>query len=717
MAIISKIRNQSALLIGAVGISMLLFIVGGDFLSQGTTLFGGNQAQDLGTIKGEPVSQLDYEKRIEMQLNQMDPSQVNESTRKQVREQVWQEIILERVMLPEYNELGIRITPDELANAFVGTNPHPIVVQYFTDPNTRQIIEQFRDPVTQGLNTDQVRTLMSQVLSDRSSDGYRSWIRLEQAVKRTLLDDKYQKLISQGFYVTDLEAKNSYVNRETRANVQYVLYPYSMIADSTIEVSDSDIKSYYNEHKKDPMFYKTRASRSIEYVEFSVEPSEEDVTTGMADLNKLKGRFEDETDDSTFVRFEGDKYSIDYYSLASLPEGFDSTTFQMEVGSVYGPYQPNRAVDQYTYKLAKVMWDTLAADSFTVRHILLQAQKTDSIGYANAQSTCDSLLEVVKTQNNFGEMAGQYSDDPGSKENGGEYKTDFKGVFRYVPEFRNYTLNAEIGEVAVVETQFGFHIMEVTRRTEPVRMIRLGTLDRSVEASDFTKDNAFELASKFSLENNETEKFQGAGSPERPILEAGNLSERSEFVGQMKNARSLVQWAYKSEIGDVSEPIKIGNKYIVAHLTTVEEKGVQPLENVRDLVREEVLKEKKAVIIAAKLNEKPDMVGKSQAAQVEIQTAENVIFSGDRLPGQTMRELDLVGTIFRLPQGQISEPIKGDAGVYVVQVDALTPADDGYQIADLRTELSSQQTGQVGYRVKPALEKLADVEDNRFKIY
>lgn len=717
MAIISKIRNQSGLLIGAVGISMLLFIVGGDFLSSSPRLLGGASNDDLGNISGEPVSQLEYSKRVQAQLDQLDPSQINENTRTQVREQVWQEILLERVMMPEYRELGIIITPEELANAFVGQTPHPIVVQYFTDPNTRQVIQDFQNPQTGQLDPAAVRRLMDQILADPSSDGYRSWVRLEQAVKKTLLDDKYKNIVSKGFFINDLEAKNSYINREKRANVQYVYYQYNTIADSTIEVSDSEIRSYYNKHKNDPKFQKDRASRSIEYLEFEVKPSAADVDFGMEQLNKLKAEFETETDDTAFVQFQSDNPSIKYHSVNNLPPGFDSTLFTMDVGTVHGPYQESRATEEYTYKLAKIMWDTLTADSISVRHILLPAQKTDSIGYANAQTQSDSLMAVIASNDNFGEMAAQYSQDPGSKDKGGLYEVDYAGVLNFVPEFKKATLENKVGEVALIETQFGFHLIEVTKRGDPVRIARIGFVDRTIEPSGDTKDEVFDAANSFSFKSGEAEHFESPDANTRPVQIGANLTETATYVGGLSNARTLVQWAYEAELGAVSAPIKIGNKYIVGHLTSIAEKGMQPMENVTEEIREEVIKEKKAEIMKSKLQEKGDLIGMSQVAQVEIQTANDVAFESSTLEGVPGRELAVIGSIFNLPQGQLSAPIVGNSGVFVVQVQSVTEADNGFNITDLRTDLQGAQGGQVNFRVKPALEKLADVEDNRYKFY
>ena len=391
MALIGKIRNMSGLLIFVIGAAMVLFILG-DFLSSGRQVFG-DQTTNIAEIHGEPISITEFEQRLQDELvRAYGTKPVDEAAREQVRLRLWNTILQERVMFKEYDELGIFVSTEELFNEVKRNNP--VLIQYFTNPQTGRIIEDFVDPVTGSLSSDRVITYLKQLFESEQGD---TWIPVERAIKFERYRDKYYQLIKKGIYVTTKEAGYDHIASNRKIKFRYVLKGYDSLSDSSVTVTDDDIEKYYNENNHKPEYQQKETTRSIEYVSFEVMPSGYDIRAIRDELEGLKEEFKEAEDDTLFVNRNSDTpLNLPYLVEGTFPSKIDTLIFKADTGVVFGPF-----LDGNAYKLAKVIGFDFRSDSVEARHILIRMDDGDT---AKAQALADSLKLIIQAQDNFPAM-------------------------------------------------------------------------------------------------------------------------------------------------------------------------------------------------------------------------------------------------------------------------------------------------------------------------
>lgn len=709
MAIITKIRNQSALLIGAIGISMLLFIVGGDFLTN-TTFFQGDT--DLGEIAGEKIGYRDFEERLEREITQnYGEDVVDESTRDQARQSLWNMLIQEKVMFREYDEIGLAVSPEELFFQIKTNEPSQRLLRYFTDPQTGRVIEYFANPQTGSLDPEKIVSYLQQLISNQQMD---RWIPIEKDLKIDRQNTKYFNLIKKGLYIPSKEAEFDFVSKNKKVNFRYVLKKYEAVPDSSVEVSDKELKSYYDEHKQEPMYQQKESMRSIQYLVFEAIPTDQDKEYLKNTLAELKEKFKNTIEDTLFVKENADtRDNIKYYSAGTLPAEADTFIFNSDSGSVVGPYFENDVQPGgYGYfKLAKSIGVKFVSDSVNARHILIKIANGDT---ASAQAKADSLKNVIKAKKNFPEMAKQFSEDFGSAQDGGNLNWFTQGMM--VKPFNDACFDGAVGDMPVVTSQFGIHLIEIMEKTTPIKKVLTAIVDRKIEPGKKTVEDAYNKASAFSINNNSAEKFNSEGAA-LGIRQADNLREADKTIGGLDNPREIIRWAFKSDIGDISQVFELGDKFVVANLYAVKEEGTLPFEAVKDLIKPEVIKEKKAEQFISQMSGSASLDQLAGTLNTPVETGTDLTFSSNAIPGVGPEKV-LIGKIFTLKQGEMSIPIKGTKGVYVVMVDNITEAVT--QGADLKSnieQISRNLQSRVDYEVFNALQESAKIKDNRGRFY
>lgn len=702
MAIIGKIQQQSNLLIGAVGVAMLLFIVGGDFLGKGN-LFSNGPETDVAMIYGTAISQQEFETRVQDEIAKgYGGKPVDEQTQTQIRNRVWNMFMQERIMFKEFDELGISITSDELFNEISGDNPNAIVRQYFSDPQTGQIISQFVDPMTGGLSSAAVLGYVKQVLN---SETPQNWLPVEDAIKSDRMNTKYNTLIKKGLYATKKESELAYVNQTKKVSFSYVLADYASIPDSSVVISDGDLSSYYAKHSKEPQYKQEENMRSIKYLVFDVNATDFDIEFIKNEIAQLKADFSASTNDTLFVAENAeDQSNIRYVSKGDMNAELAMSIDTMSVGTVFGPYR-----DGQSFKLTKYNGTKLGSDSVKASHILLRIEGDT----ASVMAMADSLKAVAKKSKNFAELAQQYSTDPGSATNGGDLDWFTEG--RMVPEFNDACFAGSVGDYVIVTTQFGVHLINITDKTKPTTKYLLATVDHSIKASQSTFDDVFNKASEFSINNNTEDKFNSEGNA-MGIRVADNLKENDKTIVGISTARAIVLWAYKAEVGQVSAPFETEDKYVVALLTSIKPKGIQPLDNVRDMVRNEVLNEKKFEVLKAKMEGKGSLADVAASTNSKIENVNDLTFAQFSIPG-IGGEKELIGTVYSLTEGQMSVPVQGKRGSYVVQIVKIAEAPAKDDLTNEKATIANGFASRVDYEVFNALKKYANVEDNRARFY
>ena len=695
MAVIEKIRSKSGLLIGIIGFSLVAFVLG-DLFSSNNGLFGGSD-NTVGIIGGNKVDLMDYNTRVEEYVEnyktQTQNQTVDQATMDQIREQAWNKFVNDFVMVSQYKKLGLICSADELFDMVQGKNIDPQIRQAFTDPKTGQFSP----------------SGVIQFLKNKNNDpkAAEQWAAFEKALKEKRIAEKYNELVKGGLYVTKDEAKDNFIDMNRTASVKYVMIPYASIVDTTIQVSDADLKAVYNENLKK---YKQQDSRSVEYVAFNVKPSDVDIKSASNDFSKLLEEFKTSSNDSAFIVANSDQpLDNTYHKKGTLPFNIDSAMFSAAVGTVMGPYDMNGV-----YSASKLIAVKSMADSVKARHILLKVEP----GKADvAKATADSIIKAIKGGAKFEDLATKYSVDQAANAKGGDL-----GWFNYqmmVEPFSEACFSSSKGSLITVETQFGLHVIDVTDMSAASKQVKVATLVKKVEPSAKTIQTIFTKANEFANKFNTAEGFdKGIKDQNLTKLAEQNIQENNRQVGGFENSRELIRWSFKAKIGEISKAFDFGNTYVVAKLTDIREKGTATLEQVKDQVTMDARKEKKAQMFIDQLSKAGSSNIDAIATKVKqiVQAADNVSFASPFL-GNAGFEGSVVGNIITLKAGQVSKPVKGNAGVYVVLVSNFNEPTLPKEFKESANQLKMQLQGRAQYEVENALKEKADITDHRGRFY
>lgn len=728
MALIGKIREKSWLLVAVIGIAMLAFILG-DLES----VFGGGATEDqygIGKVEGEKIDEEKYENVVQntrnqiyqnkMQQNQGQAVPLDENDEENARSQAWSAIVSEALINRELEKIGLIVDDVELDNVLYGTEdfePSPAISE-------AQI---FIDSATQEFDPSLVRQYLDNLENSPEPDALERLEGTLDYVKQYRREQKYNVLLEKGLHATTLEGKEEYYAQKEVKNVSYVYQSFAKVApDEVGEITEEELKTFYEENK-DKNKYKSTASRKLSYFSIPAVPSAEDSLRTQELLEKIKNKFKEEENDSLFVinYSETKEFSTDK-SAASHPEGtmgqqkFYPFDIADEIengakGDVIGPYINN------DYMAVSKIVKFVEVPSATVRHILLNAKTDEEV--AAAQKKADSIINVIKTQNNFEEMVTQFSDDPGSKNTGGKYENFTEGAM--VPEFNDFSFEKPIGTLGSVKTDFGIHIIEVLERETPTCPI-LATINKSVDITKTSMDNINSMASNLIYElddqmsgkqlGEQVEVFDSIGRASGGTIRTLNIKDESPAAkgfGQSAEGRILsLAFEEGAKAGQLSSaPIKDNDRVIIAMITDIQEEGVPTYEGIKDKMKTDLRKEKQAQILMEKMVGKDDLQALATEMGAQFETEGLTLSSNNTAVG---REPILVGTAFSgLIDGQRSVPIKGNNGAFVLRVNNTVEAEETTDFSSEQTQLRSQYRSTLTQRYRNALQENADVVDNR----
>ena len=416
------------------------------------------------------------------------------------------------------------------------------------------------------------------------------------------------------------------------------------------------------------------------------------------------------SNDSAFIVANSDEpLDNTYHKKGTLPFNIDSAMFSSAVGTVMGPYGLNGV-----YSASKLIAVKSMADSVKARHILLKVEP----GKADvAKATADSIIKAIKGGAKFEDMATKYSVDQAANAKGGDL-----GWFNYqmmVAPFSEACFSSSKGSLITVETQFGLHVIDVTDMSAASKQVKVATLVKKIEPSAKTIQTIFTKANEFANKFNTAEGFdKGIKDQNLTKLAEQNIQENNRQVGGFENSRELIRWSFKAKIGEISKAFDFGNTYVVAKLTDIREKGTATLEQVKDQVTMDARKEKKAQMFIDQLSKAGSSNIDAIATKVKqiVQAADNVSFASPFL-GNAGFEGSVVGNIITLKAGQVSKPIKGNAGVYVVLVSNFNEPTLPKEFKESANQLKMQLQGRAQYEVENALKEKADITDHRGRFY
>lgn len=670
---------------------MLAFILG-DLFKSGQTFFGDNNS--VGEIGNVQISGIEFNAKYEEGIARWESQNrtaATEQIRESVREQVWNDIVREQVLGSQIAELGLSVSPQELFDMVQGNNPHPQVKQAFSNPQTGEF------------SSAQVLQFLKS-LETMPVENKNQWLLFEEGIQKERIASKYFNMVKKGMYAPTVLAKRTQKEQTEKRNIQYVAKRYFTVADSSISVTEDEKKAYYAEHKNE---FKQDASREIEYIKYDVVPSEKDIEETKKWTEETYAEFKVSTNDSAYVMFNSDvPFDAKYYTEADMPAVNDSNFFNAEVGTMVGPYQEGNA-----YIIAKLSNVKMVPDSVKARHILLKTtqQPTDTL----LEAKLDSIKSVIERGGNFADIAKEISEDVGSAIEGGDL-----GWFRegqMVPEFNDACFNGKKGDLTIVQTQFGFHLIEIQNQGENVRKVQVGTIVRNIEPSNETYDAVFAQASSFYSENNTSANFIKATESGDIVKRVAEVKVNDKTIVGLDSPRELIRWAFNNDKGSVSAPFQFEKSFVIAHLSEVKEEGIAPMAQVEIQVELGAKKAKKAQQFIAEMSGTTGLQDLATKIGGQVENAKDVTFASYSVPGMG-QEPRLIGMIPTLQKGQMSIPLEGQTGVFVIMVNEVVAAEESVDYSAAKLQLE-QLYGNNSNRTLESLKEKFGVKDNRHKYY
>lgn len=693
MAVLSKIRQRSLLLILVIGFCLLAFIVG-DIVQSG----GFDQtSREVGSINGKDISFEDFRVKVSnVEKSQQGMTQI------QAADRVWNQEIAIALLSDEFEKLGIRVGENHVIEVLkqdqnIGQNP--MFKNAKGDFDIVKFKEFFKSSPEQ-----------AKYLNDRQKDA-------ELNAKYAI----YNSLVKGGVFVTEAEGKLKYEMEANKVSFDYVAVPFSSVKDSEVKVSDEEIVEYMRKNEKK---YKAEESREIEYVMISDKPSKEDEAEVKNKVNALLATsvaynqatkssdtipgFRDNPNTADFVNANSDMpYDSTYVAKKDLDPATAEQLFNLPVGEVYGPYMRG---DYYC--ISKMMGRKAGANA-KASHILISWEglrtpnQREKRTKEQAKVKADMLLAQAKANPQGFMMLALTNSDDSSAQQGGDLGYFSQG--QMVKPFNDFVFNNPIGTIGLVETEFGYHIINVTDKQDAVR---LATIAQKIAPSEATADQLYSKAVQFELDAAEKDFAQTAKAANLTVNPAVKVKAMDEAFAAVGNQRQIVRWAYEKDtkVGDVKrfEIANVGN--VIAKLKKINEKGLTAVDEARPSIEPILKNKKKAAKIIAKMNGTSlDAIAK--ASNVAVQQAVDLTIESPVLPN-VGSEAKVVATAFAIGANKVSKPIEGNTGVYVVKTTTVTKAPALKEHAAYVNKLK-QMTGGYANRVIPALKAEADIVDNR----
>lgn len=715
MALIGKIRKNSWILVVMVALGVGGFILM-DIITANNGPGPSTSQSALGKINGKKIDQQQFETTWDMLYGNSGGDAFA------TREALWQYFVDEAIVSQQAEKMGLGVSRTELLDLEFGPNPSPIIAQRFSNPNAPGQV-----------NREQLNSIKSMIEENRIQESIDAgqiaptfipyWKHQEKEIIQNRLESKLNSLVSKSLYTPTWMAEMAVQDENETAAFTYVKVPFDVLPNTEVSLSDSDYEAYLKENAA--KYSREQETRRVTYVAFDVLPSAQDSATILAGIDSLVAGFQSATNDSAFVLRYGGAIDAAFVKKSVLSPALADTIGSLAVGSVYGPY-----LDGGAYNVVKVLDKKLLPDSVRSRHILRQAQNPTEL--AQAYKTIDSLKMLIETgKARFDSLAAVFGTDA-TRDKGGDLGYAQEG--RMVKEFNDLIFyQAEQGELKVVETQFGVHLVEVTGKKfiNNEMGFKVAYLREEIVPSEETQSSIYSRAEEFAAKNRKLSQLEEAAKKDKSVkLETSAPLERNAYVvdqalGATGEGRDIVRWAYSADKGDVSsavysfrDPVAYyDNKYVVAGLKDIQKAGLPSVESAKADIEQLVINRKKAEILAERVKGK-DIQSIASSYQGTIDTVVNANF-GQNFIENLGNEPAVLGTVFTLAEGKSSAPIKGETGVFVVNVIKKTaaPTDAAAVVPQYKQRLTGTYRAQLANGLVAALKKNAKIKDNRHKFY
>jgi peptidylprolyl isomerase/peptidyl-prolyl cis-trans isomerase D len=706
MAVLNKIRQRSVFLIIIIALALFSFVLA-DVIRNGG--MSSQKSQNvIASVNGEEIDREDFARQVEAVQRNMGAN----ATTAQVVNQVWDMKLREVILKEEFEKLGIKVGEAQVKDLLrlqLANNPNFLNEAGLFDNNKLQ---------------EYVANLKA-----TSPEAYQQWVDYENSIAESARENIYYNLIRAGVGATLLEGEQAYHMENDNINLEYVQIPFSSIPDAEVKVSKDEINAYVKKH---PKRFQVEKGRDIQFVYFSEEASAEDESESKEAVEavlKSKVQFNSETnsndsisgfknatDIKSFVNQNSDvQYQDRFFFKDEIRGDFADQIFNLPEGEIYGPYKEGGY-----WKVSKMIETRKMADSAKASHIMISWKGLATAGEITrtkeeAKSLADSIEKVVrKDKSKFVELVAQFSSDQASAAQGGDL-----GYFRpgmMITDFNDFVFNNKPGDIGVVESEYGYHVISIEEKTNEELAVKVATIARKIEASEKSINDLYTEVTKFEFAVKDKAFEEVAKSENYEVRTVKDMKVLDENIPGVGPERRIVQWTFEEGVkaGDIKR-FEIPGGYIVAQLTAVKKAGLTSTEEASAVVTPILLKDKKAELINKKITGTTlAEIAKNQNSSV--QTASAVNLKNPTLAGAG-NEPGVVGAAFSLKAGEVSKPITGDKGVYVVKLISVNKAPKMESYRGFANQKTAQSRQAVVSSVFEALKGDAEIEDNRAKFY
>ncbi|MFR9503321.1 MAG: SurA N-terminal domain-containing protein [Rikenellaceae bacterium] len=676
MASLNTLRTKFGYVLSAIiAFALLAFI----FSLKSDMGFSNNDPK-VGEINSEDVLYAEYYAEYQRVRSQSGMTESTEQEAATLANAAWQSMISKKLIQPGLEQLGFSLSEAERMAVINGE----ITTQTFSSA--------FTDPTTGQYNSAYIANFLSQASMNPEAEA--AWAQLNDQAREERAIVKLSALARAGAYANKLEVAQGVASANNSYSGQWVSKPYSSIPDSLVSISDAEIKKYYEQNKA---MFKKSPNRSISYVTFEFDPTEQDIIDIENKALSVGKEFEAADDIKQYIRGNvNGSISNNYMSVAQLGEDQSKA---IAAGEMYGPVNSNNV-----WTMSRAVSSILVPDSIGVRHIVLSYDQN---------ALADSLLTTLKGGDDFAQAAQMYSMYAQTAQAGGEV-----GVIpfsSFTDEFVTALAPAKKGDIVKITSGDMIQLVEVYRADRPVAHYQVATVEFPVEPSQATIGALHSSAGMFSMAAaGSVEKFNASADEQDVVVRSATITNGDRSVRAITDSREIARWAYGAKQGDLSEVFKTDNGYVVAMLTAVDDNEYLPLANVSTSIRSILLRDKKFDKVASTLAGS-SLEQIAAVADSDVQTFEDVSFTTPYIVGLGV-EPKVVGAITLSGATGVSAPIKGNAAIYVVSVDPAVTTEN--QTAEMeRARAQAVVEDRTSQYIFNAIQEMANIKDLRGEFF
>ena len=712
MATLQKIRSKGPLLVIVIGLALFAFIAGDAW----KVLQPHQGKQDVGEVNGEVLSAQDYQKMVDELsevikltngLNSLTEDQLNN-----VKDQVWQSYVNNKLIAEQAEKLGLKVTDAEI-QSIIDQGTHPLLMQTpFRNPQTgmfdKDMLKKFLVDYA-NLNASQMPAQYVEYYQKMGA----FWQFVEKTLAQSTLAEKYQNLVTKSLISNPVAAEDAFNSRTEQSDLLLAGVPYSSINDSTVQVSDSEIKDRYNEKKE--QFKQLVETRDIRYIDVKVVPSDADRKAVKKEVTEYSNQLASTTADfGTFVRSTGSSvnYSDVPVSKSVFPADVASRLDSTNVNEVYGPYY-NQTDD--SFNAFKLLAKVSSPDSIQFRQIQVYADTEEK-----TKTLADSIYNALKGGADFAAVAKIYGQTGeatwvnAQSWEGSELDADNS-------KFINTLLNQPVNELANLNMGQANLILQVMNKKSMQTKYKVAVVKREVEFSKETYNAAYNKFSQFAAQNTTIDSMvKNAEESGYTLMPRTDLSSAEHYVGGVRSTREALKWIFAAKPGEVSPLYECGENdhLMVVALDKIHEAGYRDINSVAEMLRAEIRRDKKAEKIMEEMKKYNSIAQVKGMKDAVSDSVKHVTFSAPAYTSVTRSSEPVIGAVAaKTAANKVSAPIKGNGGVYMIQVYAKEKGSEKFDAKQEETTLTNMAVRIAGNQLINDLYQKAKVVDQRYLFF